>query len=84
MTYQCCYNEKKIKNFFWGREDDNKRRQENGQNLILFFIYFPNYQFWAYITMSTHSLLGAWSFHLVYSRFAPSGGGGKGFVKWFF
>jgi hypothetical protein len=29
MTWNCCYN--KILMNIWGREDEDKRRQENGQ-----------------------------------------------------
>jgi hypothetical protein len=32
MTKECCYyNNKKLMNFLWGIEDEDKRRQENGQ-----------------------------------------------------
>ena len=58
-------------NYFWGREDEDKRKHENGQT------FFPfKTTLFEHISKekSAHSLLGAWSFLLVNIRFTPSVG----------
>jgi hypothetical protein len=64
--------------YFRGREDEDKRRQENGQTWILFL--FKTALFGHTLKKSAHSHFGAWSFLLVHVWFTPSEGP-KGFVN---
>ena len=62
--------------FFGGREDEDKRRQKNGQTLNVFFL--PKLPFWDISTFTFY----AWSVLLVHIRFTPSEGP-KGFINCF-
>ena len=54
------------------REDEDKRRQENGQTCI-FFLQIKTAVFRLILKKkSTQSLFDAWSFLLVHIRFSPS------------
>jgi hypothetical protein len=78
MVENYCYNNSFMIFFFRGREDKDKRRQENGQTWILFL--FKTALFGHMLKKSAHSFFGAWSFLLVHVWFTPSEGP-KGFVN---
>jgi hypothetical protein len=62
---------------FWGREDEDKGRQKNGQTCIfpkLPFLDTPTLFSRIPIKKITHSLFGAWWFLLVHIWFTPSDG----------
>ena len=54
--------------FFWGREDEDKGKEENGQTFFLFKTALLD----IYSKNSTHSLFCAWSFVLVHIWYTPS------------
>ena len=60
--------------FFWGREDEDKRRPKEWSNLIMFS--FSKTTFFGHILLKklAHSLFGAWSLLLVHIQFTPSEG----------
>ena len=80
ITKKYCYNEILV-NVLWGREDEAKRRQRNGQTW--FFFLLKTALFGHILKESAHSLFGAWSFLLVHIRFTPSERP-EDFVKRFF
>ena len=78
MIEKWCYN-KILMRFFVEREDEDKRRQKNGQTCI------PPPSQTALsghvLKKSTHLFFGAWLFLLVHIWFTPSAGP-KGFINW--
>ena len=67
-----CYHNKILMEFFRGREDEDKRQQENGQIWFILFYFFKITFLGRVLKQPTHSLLGAWSFLLVHIWFTPS------------
>jgi hypothetical protein len=63
--------------FLWGREDEEKRKEDR-RTIEFDFFFFEHI-----LKISAHSLFGAWSFFLIRIWFTPSEGS-KGFVNWFF
>jgi hypothetical protein len=67
-------------NIFQGKEDNDKRRQENGQT----WIFFSKIALFEHtLKNSTHPLLSAWSILSVHIRFTPSEEP-KNFINWLF
>ena len=59
-------------NCFWGREDKDKGRQENGQFILFYFFKIDLFEH--ILKKSAQSLFDAWSFLLVHIGLTPSEG----------
>ena len=71
MVEKCCYNIFFME-CFSGKEDVDKRRQENNKTLLIVCVFYSKLSFMdIYLIYLTHLLLGAGSFlfgpHLVYT-----------------